>query len=60
MPGNVVGEEGVLHAELVVIDTDNVHASEFERIQVGGVLTGRIMPENDPLGGEPALECVLD
>ena len=50
----------VLDAELVVLHPDDVHAAEVERVELGVVLTGRVVPEHDPLRGESALEGVLD
>src|SRR5699024_3901503 len=56
----VISEDRSLHPKFVVLDADDVHGAEVERIQVCGVLRSGIMPEHHPLGGESALKCILD
>ena len=56
----LVVQEPVLDTELVVGNANRLHFWQVETVQVRSVLTGRVVPEDDPVALEPPLQVGTD
>ena len=60
LPTRVLAEDAVLDSELVVLQRDFLHAGQRYRLELLSQLTLPVVPEDDAVPVEDAVQCLLN